>query len=378
MPSKRVQCPKCGKVLSVPGGLRAVAVRCGACRTPFRLPEATGIADDTIAGWLSDEPEVDDLAAQTVTPALDGSGPVPTPEPGAPGEKAAAEEGLRVVSFDNRGVLFEFPSDLLRSQEFRCAIPRCCAHCLARAHLSAHVVIFTSQLRDSISLEAEHKAGHLSIPQEELRSLEGAAMLAQLPQVPNVPPPADLPMPYWVCDMCSGAGSISGQIQVNTSTGRGICRMFIRNLRLAAAFVAATGAERRGQYRKLQEFIEHMEEDRWEALPSVVRHRVEQWFRPKMGEKFLAYVPDRAFVRTEDGMNGLAISDRRLVWHHPPRHQELLRETPLEIQIRAERGNEVAALEATGFKRRSILLDRQGMMLFRRALSRGSFKAEWK
>ena len=95
-------------------------------------------------------------------------------------------------------------------------------------------------------------------------------------------------------------------------------------------------------------------------------------------EKFLAYVPDRAFVRTEDGMNGLVISDKKLVYHHPPLHQETPRDVKLTIVLRIEKGDEVATIEAPDFKRRSIVLDRQGMLLFRRALSKGKFKAEWK
>jgi len=112
-------------------------------------------------------------------------------------------------------------------------------------------------------------------------------------------------------------------------------------------------------------------------IASSVQHRVEQWFRPRPGEQFIAYVPDRHFIRNEDGMNGLVISDQRLIWHHPPRHQESPAQAELTIQVRLAQGKEIATIEATGFKKRPITLDRGGMMLFRRALSKGKLKAKW-
>ncbi|KKM05480.1 hypothetical protein LCGC14_1753730, partial [marine sediment metagenome] len=277
-----------------------------------------------------------------------------------------------------RGALLEFPADHLRREEFRGAIPRVCIHCAAQAHLSAHLVIYTSQLRDSVSLEDEHAAGQLSIPQDEVGISQGLDLLKLLPEVPNVPEPGNRPMPYWVCDLCRGAGWISGQIQVNSKTGKGFCRLFFRNLKIALNFFAATAGKDSKHYRKLATFYEHTEEDPWDALPSVVRHRVEQWFRPKGKEQFLAYVPDRAFVRTQDGMNGLVISDQRLVYHHPPRHQESPAKNELTLQTRLADGKEIATVEAAGFKRRSITLDRAGRMLFRRALSKGGFTAQWR
>ena len=110
----------------------------------------------------------------------------------------------------------------------------------------------------------------------------------------------------------------------------------------------------------------------------MVRHRGEQWFRPRIGERFLAYVPDRAFARTEDGMYGLAISTHRLVYHHPPLHQECSRQSGLTLQVRHAKANEVLTVEAPHFKRRTVTLDRSGMMVLRRALSNGDFRANWR
>ncbi len=377
MPDKRVKCPRCDKTLGLPADFTEGKIRCPACRGVFRVRRSKKkiSLDETVAGWLMDD-SAKPASAERAAPAAPQATEAP-PARTAPAQPATCP---RLVAVDRSGALFEFPAAFLRSPQFRCSIPRACIHCTARTHLAAHVVIFTPQLRDSISLEAEHAAGRLSLPQDKIGSAQGVAVLQLLPEVPGVPPPGNLPMPYWVCDMCRGEGWISGQIQVNTATGQGFCRLRMRNLKIALGFFGNAGGEGCEDYERLKHFVEHTEQDPWDALPTVVRHRVEQWFRPnaKEGEQFLAYVPDRAFVRTEDGMNGLVISNRRLVYHHPPRHQECPRQTELTIQLRIAEGKEIVSIEAAGFKKRSVTLDRGGMMLFRRALSKGGFKAKWR
>jgi hypothetical protein len=370
MSSRRVVCPSCGGMLSLPGDVRGCAVRCGLCRKVFRLPEHIPVPEDTILGWLgTEEEESPDEKADTLAPLSE--------------EEQAAQQRrsgrrLRLVSLGRRGALFEFPAGYLRETAFRCSMPRVCAHCLGRVRLSAHLIIFAPQLRDSISLEAEHRAGQLSIPQTQLRDLHGEALLARLPRVPNVPSPADLPMPYWLCELCSGAGEISGQIQVDPDTGRGFCRLAVRNLQLAAAFFAAAGGEGTHDHVRLREFLRRLQEDRWEALPSAVRHRIEQWFRPGRQERFLAYVPDRHFSRSEDGMAGVVVSDRRLVYHRPPMHRELPGRSNLSVQVRHANGRDVVTIDAYGGKGRPLAVDPRGMMLLRRVLSEGGFKAVWR
>jgi hypothetical protein len=399
----KVRCPECSVSLVLPEGVTGGLVRCTSCRHVFQAAAARNPAEDKILSWLFtaeegdqellesalgelSEGEADAIVAQGAHPAAGHSSSVktmpPPPRvvlPKAPPKVGAVDAGLlRLVSLERRGVLFEFATECLHSEAFRAAIPQECAHCRGHVHLSAHLVIYAPQMRDSISLEAEHKAGQLTIPQEQLGNLEGAALLAKLPEVPNVPPPANLPMPYWVCDMCNGAGEISAQIHLNTATGKGHCRLVMRNLTLAVEFLAnATGSQSK-DYQRLHDFVAHIEEDRWDALPSVIRHRVEQWYRPIEGERFLAYIPDRHFVRTEDGMAGMIVSNRRVTYHRVPLHQEMIFGHKLTLMPRPNDGHETVTFEAVQFKRRALTVDRSGMMLLRRSLAEGHYDTEWK
>ncbi|MCD4699079.1 MAG: hypothetical protein K8R91_00700, partial [Phycisphaerae bacterium] len=338
-------------------------------RSTFRLPDEVAVPEDTIFGWLHRSEEDEDKRASTLVPLS-----------GAAARKAdeARRNKIRLVSLDRGGAIFEFPAEFLRQTKFRCTIPRVCIHCLGRAHLSAHLIIFAPQLRDSISLEAEHHAGKLTIPQERLGGLSGEELLQHLPEIPNAPAPANLPMPYWVCDLCSGTGAISGQIKVNQASGRGHCRLFVRNLRVAASFFAAvTGTDNR-DFARFVEFAKRAKADRWDAMPTVIRHRLEQWFKPAEEERFLAYVPDRNRARTEDGMAGVIISTNRLIYRRPPVHQEISLDKPVTFQIRTSRGKEIVTISADGFKSRPIMLDRKGEVTLREALSEGCFSVIWR
>jgi len=291
--------------------------------------------------------------------------------------EAHEQEQLRLLKFGDSGALLEFPAERLKESCFRCAIPRRCLRCGARSHLLAHLIVYAPQLVDNMSLEAEHAAGQLVLREDEIRDMSSDQMLDRLPLVPNVPPPGNLPMPYWVCDMCSGAGLISGQIQVNSSTGKGWCRLRIRNLRRAEEFMEAAGAKDTKGYDVLHSHLEASEENPWEQLPSVIQHRLEQWFKPAGGEQFMAYVPDRDRVRTEDGMSGLLISNHRLIYHSRLRHSESTIDKPLKLATSSNAGKIVLRLDTQAWQIKHLVLDRDGLNLLRRSLTIGSFKSVW-
>ncbi|MCY2927754.1 MAG: hypothetical protein NT031_20405, partial [Planctomycetota bacterium] len=220
---RQIACPTCKTVLKVPGGCGGRVVRCGRCRQRFRLPEEETHSDDDIASWLDERPEEGIGLDQEIEP----TGGLPQ----SPGDTIHPPMSgpLRIVKAEPGSVLMEFPASRLLDPTFRCAVPRKCLKCSTKSHLSAHVIIYSGHMTDSISLEAEHSAGALILSDQEARTLAAEDLLARLPKVPNVPPPANEPMPYWLCDMCSVAGVISGEITVNQVTKQGTCRLKINN-----------------------------------------------------------------------------------------------------------------------------------------------------
>lgn len=376
MRGRQVLCPSCGTILEVPPGCCNCIVRCGQCRHRFRLPRRIAVTDDAVASWLTRESDAEELPDHVADESASvGEASEIT---GRTAVLPAVTEGIRLIKLEGPTALLEFPASQLRVPAFRCALPRCCLRCGTRVHLRAHVVIYTARLVGSVSLEAEHAAGRLSLSGEEAKNFTHQQLLERLPCVPNVPSPGDLPMPYWLCDMCSGADMISGQIHVNTETGTGWCRLLIRNLHRAEEFLAAIGSVGTSDYRDIQHHLATVAENPWDTLPLLVQHRVEGWFKLAAKERFIAYVPDRDRTRTEDGMSGLVVSTRRLLYHTPLQHKEMSVTHPLELQLSmiGIKGN--LSIETPDWEVKHFTVDRDSANQLRRALAVAKFHANWR
>lgn len=368
---RHVQCPVCGTLLSVQPGIVKCFVRCGMCQHRFRLPRRIAITDDAIAEWLwqGKGREEEEEAAK----------PSP-PQPPPSGETAvlpALTDAIRLVRADNKGALFEFPTKRLRETDFRTAIPRRCIRCGTRSHLEAHLVIYSSKLLDSYSLEAERSTGNLSVPGSDLYHLQGPELLSYLPEVPDVPPPGNLPMPYWLCDMCTGSGTISGQIQINPDTDQGVCRLLIRSLPRAEEFLVAAGGLNTQYHMELRRQITAVTANPWNELPEAVQHRLGTWYRPGTGERFVAYVADRDRSRAEDGMSGIVVTNHRLIYHTQLRQREAKVTEQIKFQMSTSGTRPRLRIKSPFWEVKRFTVDRDGLARFRRALTAARFKAVW-
>jgi hypothetical protein len=375
-----VHCPTCGTVLEVPAEYTHSHARCGKCHTRFPMPKREAVVENTIADWLigEEEPEKAPAAAENDLSLEEFARRRADAKRSERTSVLSAIRGdIRLVKLEKRSALFEFPTRRLREIEFRCAMPRLCLQCNSQAHLHAHVVIFTTQLVDSTSLEAEHSTGALKLTEDEVRNLKGEELLARLPHLPNVPPPADLPMPYWLCDMCGTSGAISGQSIGDPSKEDSRLRLLIRNLRGAAEFMAAAGGKDQPGYTELTECIEATKDVPWDQVPLSIQHRLQQWFKPKSGETFLAYIPDRDRVRTEDGMAGLLISSKRLIYQVKLRHRECAVDHPMEFRLAMGKEAGRLRIKTPGWEISHLTLDRNGIQHLRRSLTLGKFQANW-
>ena len=371
---RRARCPACGAILQVPPDYCGDRVRCAKCQHHFHLNSSL-VSEDDIANWLGE----DDLAGPQAARPAKAARPVPELHPAEPAKLAQEAPGqIRLVKFDHTSALFEFSASRLEDPRFRCAMPRQCLQCGARGNLEAHVIIYTPELVTSISLEEERTAGPLVLSDQDVQNLDCQELLTRLPNVPSVPYPGNLPMPYWLCDMCGDSGTISGQIQVNTDTGQGQCRLLIRNLRRAEEFMAAAGGAESPEHQELRQYLAEVSETPWDIVSLVVQHRVQQWFSPQKDERFLGYIPDRDRVRTEDGMAGLLISTERLIYHTDFRHREAARTEPVELQL--SMGGDIGNLrvKTPSWQIKHFTVNREGLAHLRRSLTLGKFKATWR
>lgn len=371
---RNVECPICHAILAVPPGCRNCTVACSKCGHQFRLPKRFSVSENTITTWLDDgRPRDDDWDEEQDRQSQPASAPVAT----APAPRGGRER-INIARLDRGGVVLEFSAECLREPDFRLALPRKCLRCSSQRHLNAHVVVFAPQLRESFSLEQEHAVGELVLSHRQADALTGPELLHRLPQVPNVPPPGNLPMPFWICDLCTPGGSISGQIQVNPVTEQGWCRLYIKNLWRAEEFVVRAGGDGSHCLSELRNLVSVMRENPWDTLAESIQNRLRAWYRPKAGEHFLAYVPDRDHAYTEDGMSGLVVSNHRLIYHTQLRHREARAGDPIECSFVSDGSRSSLRICTQGWDIKHICVDGQGVDRLRRALLEGRYQATWK
>jgi hypothetical protein len=348
-------------------------VRCGSCRFRFRLPKRIAVTDDAIADWLGEGRKGEPPHAPEKPPSREEQ----TAASQSTAVLPAVSDPIRMVKSDASGALFEFPSNRLLDPQFRCSLPRRCLRCGTAAHLSAHVVIYATHLVDGLDQEGKRLAGSLVLRGEDVRSLSNEELCKRLPRVPEAPPPADLPMPYWLCDMCTERDLISGQIRLDSNTGVGLCRLWIGNLHVAEAFLVATGGKGSASHVELQQRIAATTENPWGFLSPAVQNRLQQWFKPQGGEHFLAYVPDRDLTRAEDGMAGIVVSNKRLLCHNAMRHREAAVVESLEIEDTTVEDRHHLRIKSPAWEIRKVTVDREGLVVLKAALTKGMFRVTW-
>jgi len=372
MRARQILCPQCGTLLDVPPGKADCFVRCGMCRNRFRLPRRIAVTEDAIADWLVEGRQVEEKHA--------AERPLQVHEQAASSEGTAVlpavSDAIRLVKSDAGGALFEFPANRLTDTAFRCAMPRCCLRCGGRSHLQAHVIVYSTHLVSASYGEAEAASGEMVLKGEAVAGLSNEELLGRLPSVPNAPKPADLPMPYWLCDMCTGRDLIGGQIRIS-SQGVGLCRLWIGNLRRAEEFFVTTGGAGSPGHAELRHRIAATVENPWDVLPLAVQNRIQQWYRPQPNEHFVAYVADRDRARSEEGLAGIIVTDRRVVYHTLARHKEAGVEEKLEFQEAVEQGRQCVGIRCSSWEIRHVAVDRDGLAALKNALARARFRAVW-
>ncbi len=372
MNGRLVACPACGTLLDAPPEAADCVVRCGHCKKRFRLPKKLVATGEAIASWLWVDRD-HEAGTKRAEPSYD------------PREESLMfladlhhedpSTAIRLVRLGSEGALFEFPAVRLKDPAFRTALPRMCVRCSARTDLVAHPIIFAAELSDSLSLEAEYAAGALRMDWGQVRQLTDTQVLERIGRIPNVPAPADLPMIYWLCDLCSGAGMISGQCNITNEVGW--CRLRIQNLDVAERFLIAIGRGDSVEHAEIRLRIDALNKHPWDSLSDSVRHRIEQWYQPEPGEQFVAYVPDRDRSTTEDGVFGLIVTNRRLIYHCKYRHHESPIDLPIHLQWSQRAGKLRLHMRTPRWESPRFCLDRQGLDTLRKALRRAGFSARW-
>ena len=315
---------------------------------------------------LIDDSEVDDLHGDPSQRSTIMAAQVCSPD----------DSEIRIRRLDQEGVLFEFPASRLRDISFRCAMPRICMRCRAKSSLRAQVIVYASPVVDEATIHTLLNSGRLTFSAPFAERMSAKDLLDQLPSLPDAPPPTDMPMPYWLCEGCDYEDMVTGHLIENAKTGDQTCQLHLTNLHLARDFLHnVDGTEQ--DIANLDQWCITEDDKPWDLVPESVRQRLKQWFKAEQDETFLAYVPDRALSRREEGMAGVVVSDHRLVYRSNLRHKQANKDVPITLQLAMTRELGQINIETPQWKVLRMTIDREGVRRLRRALTLGRFSTTW-
>ena len=343
-----IACPSCSQKYRVPErriGARAVCKKCG---QRFKIAVDAPIDEDTLFGWMMEgDPGSRSVMGSTAIfedTKEQNRGPPPTAEPAPP--KAVRTPRVHFDRIDEIGAYFEFPSEKLTDRDLRMSVPQRCAHCLSRKNLNVHNMIWGDKLprRDAITLrEAEFKT---------VRSLSTLLQayddkwFDHLDEVDMLPSPFSLPFPYFVCRDCSSVGTVTCHIL--NHGGREFCQIAIANLNIAAEFYRNNGGRDTPAYRQLLLAARQQRDNQWSALPFTVRARISHWFTLEDGESFMGYFADSDFSRSEAGMAGLLLTNRRMVYKKYTARREYALAEGGTVEIEASKSAAMIEINQSG------------------------------
>lgn len=385
MSSARIRCPGCEAVLAIPETHTGTKIQCSRCETRFRIPSlsdadilaliGSGNKDDTLSNQsgfgMAAETELAEDVVESVIESLSA------PQMGSEGPFVVLP-GISLVRVSRRGVLFEIQSDVLREETLRGAMPRCCLRCGSKTHLHAHMVIFGHQMADCANLEPEFVPTRPEVGDVDIRNQSASDVLAHFKNVPKLPEPANLPMPFWVCDMCSPADMVFAQGEIDPKTQKGRVHMRMTRLWRAKEFIVNVGGKDSPADQQMQFAAQEQGETAWDTLAGSVQQRLRQWYKPLKNEQFVAYIPDRTHSRTEDGMSGVVVSNRRLLFHSSMRHYEIKKGESMELDFAMDAGKMKLHIKTAQWDVKNVIIDKASLSLFRRALAKEKFSATWR
>ena len=341
-----VVCPSCLQKYRVTReriGLWAVCKKCG---ERFKIAEGSQADEDTIFGWVTgDDPAGGSVMGSTgiFAPSAKKAGrPLDRwrrpPPPKSP--------RVRFDRTDEIGAYFEFPAELLVDAELRSSFPHCCVHCLSEKDLSVHLLIWGDKLPRADALRLNETEIRTDRKLDELMKQDPVHWFDRLEPIGMLPPPFDLPFPYFVCGQCSSIGEVVCHVLNHEGIEHG--QIGIANLAVAVDFYRNNGGRNEPGYQRLLTARRQQKEDQWKRMPFAVRAKISQWFTQQEGEEFLGYYADEDFSRSEAGSAGLVLTSKRMVYKKYASHREYPLTKDGKLFIEADRASAMIEISQEG------------------------------
>ncbi len=387
-----VFCPGCGKLLTVSRENLGKKGRCHACKKVFVITETElldsvdlskpGLADtsvEDILDWLGKDGKPVGIQQPASSQTGVAAGQPESPRQVKPVKPASERKRypVRLGHVDDMGAFFLFSPDLLYEDDFRSAFPQKCIVCGKRRHLSIHLVVWFSKLPGRGEIGARTSYSRSVFELDEMDGLSGRELLAKLDRVGNLPEPYCLPFPYYLCRDCSPIGAVVPDVRFKADGRTRECELGIFSLKRAEEFVGIVCGSGSPVLKQVREALKKDRSDPWRALPLAIRSRIKQWFNLETGEKFVVYISDKDFSKTEAGLAGIVITDKRLVFRKFAAKIEIPLTERITIEPVTVKGRSQLQISSRSTKPALLVADDATTERFQTSLRRVGAKTKW-
>ena len=218
---------------------------------------------------------------------------------------------LLVTQCTQSGVVLSFDSRFLEHEGFRLSMPIACAFTGEKDPnlLIAKPMAFLDQPCGEILNAYEVEAGHEAKPSQKQTPKE---MLTRMGIIEQFKKPFQFPMPYYVrTDHTNQSLKCT-----TTSTGDGpiIAHVHIPDSLVAIRWLRHVNGICGREFELLQKDVNHLWHSKWIDLDEAVRRRIEVWVHFQEGEQFRYFISDADMLKKDDGLAGVVLTDRRLIY----------------------------------------------------------------
>jgi len=284
--------------------------------------------------------------------------------------------GFELQFAEAGGVELQFNADLLKNDDFRSAMPRRCLRCGANTFLTTHVVAFPEQLRDCVPLEEEIGIEPLRLQDSLIWNSPGKELLSHIPNIEGPVNPLNLPIPFWVCDLCKPEKLIFSKAEFDMVDDHWVCLVRIANLTSVKELLVNLGGEGSKMFNDIQAALSKDPESAWTRLDKYTRTRLEIWYKPLNKEVFHLFLPNRQ-AEGESGKTGIIISNRRFIYRNKETVYEMNKGEKLKLSFEAINGKTHLEIEGPRWKTNDMITDRSSLMRLRRKLVELKFEVSW-
>ena len=172
-------------------------------------------------------------------------------------------------------------------------------------------------------------------------------------------------------------GAIINDVRFAPGTNSRQCELGISSLPRAEEFlVAVCGPGSKGQ-QQIRKALAKTGGDPWREIPLAVRGRIKQWYQKLDDERFVSFIPDGDFAKSEAGQAGVVVTDRRIVYRKFARRVEVPFSDQITIASRGTGERIQLKITAPGSETAILTAGTASAQRLRKCLLEQGVRARW-